>query len=450
MPLDVLLISPKIRSISYEYILNKRYSIPYGLVYLGSVLEKGGYDVLVDVAGGDDVLEKIDEYKPKVVGVTSTTPTYPDARIMVNRIKEVHPEIKTVMGGHHVTFTTEKTLSECKTDYVIRGEGEVTLLALVESIIKNKPMKEAGVACRIGRKTINSKSLSPPPDIDSLPNPNIGLLQPDLRKTARGFYLLTSRGCAHNCVFCSTNRFYKNYRERKVTDVVDEIESQVERGLKYMRIIDDDFMYNPKRVEDICRELLDRGVKIRWGCTGRVNGILKNPELLNLMSESGCWFIMIGVESGVQDILNSYGKKLTVEQINKAVDILQDIDILSGCFYMIGSGDENDTEENINKSIDFASKLQYDFIVFDLLTPLPGTVLYDRLVKEDRIVTNDWSKYDFAHCVYRPIGLTSERMEELFHRVRGEVVARQSIVNKVRRLCRVLRHFDVIMAEKIM
>jgi anaerobic magnesium-protoporphyrin IX monomethyl ester cyclase len=165
----------------------------------------------------------------------------------------------------------------------------------------------------------------------------------------------------------------------------------------------------------------------------------KNPKLVKMMVEAGWKSMNFGLESGVQKILDSYNKQITLEQARKLTKNLQDTNIHVGWTFIIGSGNEYDTEKYIQKSLNILHSIPYDAVGLTILTPLPGTALFQKLQRENRILTYDWELYDMLHCVYKPKHLSAKRMEEIYSKALWEVYTEGGPINIIRRALKALR-----------
>jgi radical SAM superfamily enzyme YgiQ (UPF0313 family) len=204
--------------------------------------------------------------------------------------------------------------------------------------------------------------------------------------------IITSRGCPYRCIFCSKAVFGKKYRGNSPAYIVDEIRFLKERfGVKEIKFYDDVFTLDRKRVVAICMQLKEQGMDIPWTCETRVN--LVDEELLRVMRDAGCYMIEYGVESGNQRILNNLKKDISLEQAIKAFKLTHETGIETVAYFMIGSPEE--TPETIKETIEFAKKLDPDFIQFSTTTPYPGTELY-RLAVGEGYLPEKWDEYVYA------------------------------------------------------
>ena len=309
--------------------------------------------------------------------------------------------IKTVMGGIHASMMTDEALQYI--DTVIVGEGEsIWNEVLVD--FENDELKETY------HGTLLSMYESPTPRID-LYHPGYGLGS-----------LQTTRGCPMKCDFCSVHTFNgRKYRYRSVDAVVEEYKLIPQERLY---VIDDDFYgYGKKhanRAKDICRGFINSGIKKEWYTFCSMN-LANDEEALQLMAEAGCRMILLGIESELTDQLEASEKitnlKTGVENYEKVYDAFHNAGIaVLGSFIF---GLDTDTRKTIRARTDYFINSGVDCIQPGMLTPLPGTITYKNLKKENRI--NDmnypeaWNKYTFFNCVIDPINMTSNEFQELMN-----------------------------------
>lgn len=194
-------------------------------------------------------------------------------------------------------------------------------------------------------------------------------------------------------------------------------------GIREFSFEDDTFTSFKKRLQAICQGIIDLGIDISWTCLGRVNSI--DRETLELMKRAGCWQISFGIESGCPDILKTIHKNVTLEQIEKGVRLCHDVGILSKGFFIVGHPGE--TKETLAKTLAFAKMLPLDDISATMLTPFPGTEIYER-AEEFGKFDRDWSRMNLLNTVFVPYGLTREDLEQFQRRMLKEFYLRLRII----------------------
>jgi radical SAM superfamily enzyme YgiQ (UPF0313 family) len=397
-------------------------SPPLGLAYIASVLRQSHEVKIIDsnilnyTIG--DVEEELRSFNPDVVGITSVTPSIYEAYKVAETAKKVREDCKVVLGGPHATFMPRQTMEECEyIDIIVRGEGEETTSELIENIEKGAPLNEVkGITFREKNKIIDTEPRPFIKNIDDIPFPSRDLLPMHLYKFNGVKYttMLTSRGCPFKCSFCSSSRLFGGYwRGRSPENVLEEMKIVYEEyGIRNIEFMDDTFTLNQERAEKICDEIIKQGWDISWGASSRVDTLSK--KLVEKMKKAGCWIIFLGIESGSQKILDAIGKRITLEQVKKAVKILKDAGIQVLGSFIIGF--LQDTKETIKETIKFAKSLNLNYAEFSILTPYPGTPIFDYAKKHGVLLTEDWSKYTAIEPIVKIEGVSEKEIKALFQK----------------------------------
>jgi anaerobic magnesium-protoporphyrin IX monomethyl ester cyclase len=376
-----------------------------GLPILGTMLRKKGYQVRIfcsDLAP----IDWADVLSADLVMISTITNTAPEAYNIARKIKEkarvLGKDIPVVMGGAHVTFMADEALNNYA-DFIVRGEGEETILELLSWLENgNDPTaisQIAGLSYKIGNRIHHNDKRSLFRDQDNLPTPDLSLIEG--WKNPAIFPLLASRGCPFDCTFCSvTKMFGHRYRTRSPEKVIEDIKYYHRIYPKaWMFFYDDNFSADRKRTKRLLELMLENDLRMPWTAQSRLD-VVKDRELLGLMRQSGCKVLYIGLESVNPETLIEYNKRQTVEDMEEAIKVLHQYKIkIHGMFVL---GGEQDTRDTVMQTARSAIKWKIDTVQMVILTPLPGTPLYDKMVSENRITTFDWSQYDGHHVVYKP------------------------------------------------
>lgn len=300
---------------------------------------------------------------------------------VLGRLKTLFPFSKFVLFGHYATLFPEEVLRNTSVDYVLIGEPDYNCLDLIRAIATKTPLNDLkGIAYLTETNEIYKETSSERiGDPGSLPMPAYDLLKFNLYSEPfmpKPFALIqTARGCPYQCNFC-VKSFGTKLGLRKAGDILDEMEYLVhEHGVKAIRFIDDTFTAIPSRVAEICNGIIERELKVSWTCLSRLDTL--NEEMIGLMHASGCVRLNVGVESGSARMLEKYNKQLDLERGKKMLLHCSSIGLETlGCF-MVGHPDE--TEEELQMSIDFAKTAKLNFAVIGELIPYAGTKLFDEL-----------------------------------------------------------------------
>ena len=396
---------------------------PLNLMYLASSLEKELYSVKIiddDLLqnGYKNVTEQVKKLNPKMVGVTATTSTIKSALKYLELIKNILPDSLTVIGGPHTTFLPYETLKDSENlDVVVMGEGEETMVDLVDHATQNiTDLEDVRGIMYKDIKTKNIKTTQTRPlikDLDKLPFPARHLVPFSSYGATQNQNggIITSRGCVYSCNYCSSSLIMgKKFRSRSPENVVDEIEDLIDNyHINDIGFMDDTFMLNKKRAGDIANEIKARDLDISFVASSRVDRVDKN--LLENLKSSGLQTIYYGVESGSQRILNLMKKGITLKNVEDAVKIAKDVNLDVLTSFILGYPGE--TEEDMNKTIDFSTQLDSDYCQYSILTPFPGTPIFNDLNEKNLIDNQEWNQYTVLKPVlkYEEMGLNKKMVE---------------------------------------
>jgi anaerobic magnesium-protoporphyrin IX monomethyl ester cyclase len=415
--------------------------IPLGLAYLGAVAERAGHEVsIIDCQAEklkpETFRQRISQQNPEVIGVTATTLLYKSAKKILEIAKEQHPNAITMIGGSHVSFWDENALNESSSiDVVVRREGELTFLELLQRIEAEKTFKGVlGATFRASDgKIIRNEDRPFLHDLDSLPSPAYHLLPLETfrRMGKTVFPLVTSRGCVYWCDFCSTVRMFgRGYRMRSAKKLVDEIQFIHDKyGVDQVTFYDDAFTVDRHRVMKICDELHARKLRLMWDCGTRVDMV--DRELMKTMRDAGCIAVWMGVESGSEVILGAMNKSLKLNQTRLAYKTAHDVGLMTIASVVLGFPGE--TEQTACETIRFVKELDPDDVGFYVATPYPGTPMYEQVVKNGWLRVTDFNKYDTATPTFETPQLNMERIRQIRYKAYQKFYLRPSYVLKMMR-----------------
>jgi len=428
---------------------------PIGIMSLSSVLKRAGHECLMfDQANpgtpDDVILREIARFQPDLVGLSFlSTTSYPYAKVLARQIRAADPRVRIAFGGVFASLNPQLVKLQCpEVDFVCRGDGEQLILDLLASL--DDPSGVLGVTWRDAEGRLRHNDNRPlTRDLDQWPFPDreslgldfvesMPLDVPAVLSLERFTTMQTSRGCPWPCVFCDIPIFNEGkWRSRSPEHVVAEFERLQAEGYGSVYFVDDHFLLQPRRIEAICKGLIEKKITIQWGCEGRVDSVCM--QLFPMMAEAGCRTIMFGIESGSQKILDRLKKEQTLEEIEAAVTNAKKagIEIVHG-FFVVGNPDE--TEEDMRQTFRFASRLRLDTFAFNRLCVYRGTPLWQEFVRRGLVDdARDWYKY-FKCSSIDPTVLPGEEI----HRIRAEELRRLILYKLFRypgQMLRLLRRF---------
>lgn len=377
-------------------------SLPIFLATASALLRQKGLPVkLLDAAASrysaDDIFDLIRKENIVAVVIEVSTPSIKQDALLADSLKEKFG-LQIVFVGAHVSALPEETLRNYPVDVVCIGEYEQTLLDLCQTWLSGSMCLEQieGIAFLKGEEMVITRARELV-DLDSLPFPDYKQLplskyyDPIVRRRPC-LPLRASRGCPYQCIFCvAPHVFYSHrVRYRSPEKVVNDIKQLIELGAREIFIDDDTFTVNKKWVINICRELVDRHIKIDWSCFARYDNI--DDEILEALKKSNCYMLRFGIESGSQKILDDCRKGLTVKQIKEASALVKKKGMRTHVTVMFGLPGE--TKETMMLTLNLVKELDPDYAQFTIATPYPGTRYYQLMKEQGRLISDDWSDYD--------------------------------------------------------
>jgi radical SAM superfamily enzyme YgiQ (UPF0313 family) len=377
---------------------------PLSLAVVGAVFERDGHQVrIMDCpAQGrtfDDVKCTIAGMNPGMIIWSTGTPSIESDLQLAARVKAWSPAARTVVFGTHVTALDRECLQSAPgLDIIVRNEPEATLAELVRTISEGKGIDGiAGITYRNEQGSIVRNPERPfIENPDDLPFPAWHLIDVDryrLPLKGRPFLMVAPlRGCPFQCSFCTCHTYYgARLRTRSVESVLAEIEYDQERfGISDFFFWAETFVVNKDYVRELCRAMLERGVRVAWTANSRVDTV--DADLLSLMAEAGCWMLSFGIESSSQAVLDQADKGTRVADAATAVQLARRAGIKTVGHFILGLPGE--TEQSLEETIAFAKKLKLDLAQFYCAVPFPGSRLYERALKEKWINPLDFSNFN--------------------------------------------------------
>lgn len=419
---------------------------PLGLLYVAAVAREAGHEVrvldaFVEKLSQEQVLSRIAEAAPDVLGMTTFTSCGGIAYELGRKAKERFPELPVILGNVHAAVYARAYLENGACDAVVHGEGEYVFLKLLDALAQGKRdfseipevsfMKEGEFVKNSSEGRIEDLSGMPFPARDLVDQshydlPAVSNIPYEGSRDKRGKHMFTSRGCPNRCTFCTVHH---SRRQRAADPVraVDEMEMLVnDYNAGYIFMMDSLFVAKKKRVLEICEEIKRRNLSFSWGCEAHVRFV--DAEMIRAMGEAGCHDLAFGIESGVQRLLDGVKKNITPDQVAEAVAcVRKNSDIkVSGLFIL---GLPGETEKDSLQTIRFACSLPLDMAQFSVLVPYPGSDIYYELAEKGEIDTGVapdgslrpevWQRYSsyVSYTDHDPIwvtsGLTADRLKAL-------------------------------------
>lgn len=437
----VLLIRPPYSQVYelFSQTVEKNVFPPLGLMYVASTLESAGHKVRILDAELENVIkikEQVGSLDPEIVGVGATTPEFGAASYILKQIKTYKPEVTTVIGGIHASVLPDETLRENPhIDFIVRGEGERTMLELAQSLENNSSARKVkGISFRDGNVIRHNPRRPVIKNLDELPYPARHLIKqseyvfPIHGKRVPVTAMISTRGCPYRCIFCYNSKSRTPLRFRQPAKVVDEIEHVVNKyKINTIQFFDDTFTISRSRVIELCNEIIRRRLDIEYSCLARADTL--DEELVKKLKQSGAKKISIGVESGNQEILNIVDKRTTLSICKTAFKLLKRHKITARASFMLGL--PYDTKKSIRETIEFAMRLDVDRAFFNICTPYPGSILYGMAVegKGLRLLSKDWREFRrWGNAVIELDDVSREELIELQKKAMNEFYLRPKIL----------------------
>lgn len=378
-----------------------------GLPILGTLAARRGIDAKV-------VIEQQTPLQPAwieqadLVGISTITSTAPRAYQLADQARAAG--VPVIMGGPHVSFLPNEALEHA--DWVLRGEGEDsfgTLLEVIEG--KGDPRTVPGLSYRHRDGVAHNDLPDAPVDMDRVPLADFSLLAGRRRRYDFDLGVIpmqTSRGCPHNCNFCSVTPMF-GHRPRYMSNerVAEELQRRRGRGNSVF-FYDDNFCASPRRTKSLLEYLLRREVFLPPWMTQVSVRAARDRQMLQLMRRAGCFRVFVGLESINPGSLEQFHKQQTVEDIRLAVERFHDHGIQVHGMFMLGA--DSDSAATIRATSNFVMSVGIDTVQFAVLTPLPGTPLFAQIRQSGRLLSSDWSLYDAHHVVFRPARMSAARL----------------------------------------
>lgn len=413
--------------------------IPIGIASLGAFLKEKGYEVnVIDMRlhSREDLIKaaKASEF----IGFSVMTLYMSKALEYAALCKQHNPATRIVFGGPHPTIAPEETLKNKQIDFIVLGEGEKTLLDLIENYSSLQDIK--GIAYRQGDDVKINSRREFIQDLDGLPFPARDLFPIQKIFKKHPFWpsvipypeisMISTRGCPYNCIFCQPTLrllFGNKVRKRSAVRTVDEMEFIYRRyNPPSIFMADDLFTQDQDWALDVCAEIRKRNLprKLIWSCECRVNTF--NEKLAKEFKNSGCYMIWFGVESYSQNVLNTLRKGTKVRQNIEALKIARENKLITLEQIMISN--YNESLKELRETERFSRAAKADVTVVAITTPMPGTDLYDLLKKNNLLLVDSWDELGSRFKGKEKFKLlySQKELDQIYERLRrrGEISLR--------------------------
>lgn len=361
---------------------------------------------ILDMRLESDLRAKLPSIRPDAIGVTAsfTADLYNTYRVL-DIVRDYNSHLRTFVGGHHATMCHSDFAKWA--DVVVLGEGEITAPELLRFWEQGRPLHEvAGIAFQNGDSWIQTQPRTLIKNLDESPLPARHLAAKYQEHYFHGrrrpcAYIETSRGCPYHCKFCSVWRFHQGaYRAHSPERVSQEL-SQVEAP--HVFFTDDNFLADASRARRLLRAIRQAGISKHYIMQLRADSIIKHREVLAKWVEAGLETVFVGLESITQKRLDALGKQLSLSQIEGAIRIVRELGINLMSSFIV---DPDFREEDFTNLRRFVNRMKLRLPVFSVLTPLPGTVLYEEQATE--LTTSNYELFDLHHAVL-PTSLSLKR-----------------------------------------
>ncbi|MEJ2196511.1 MAG: radical SAM protein [Ignavibacteriaceae bacterium] len=398
---------------------------PLALEYVAAGVSKVHEVKILDLRIENTLKDTLQKFSPDVVGITSYTVQVNIVLSLFKQIKLLNPKILTVVGGHHATIMPEDFISD-DIDVIVIGEGIFTFRELVSRYEKGIEFEGITGIAVSGNGSLKKSGLVGQVDLDAFPFP-----ERQLTKKYREHYysywmkplasIRTSKGCPYRCNFCAMWKLTNGkYFKRTPQKIVEELEGIEE---KYVFFADDESLLDVPRMMKLAELIKEKGIQKRYFLYGRSDTISRNPELIRLWREIGLERVFVGLEFFRDEDLKYILKRSTVDDNNKAVKILQELDIdIYASFIVRPEFTKNDFAELRS----YIQKLKLDFAAFTVLTPLPGTDLFNEV--ESKLITRNYDFFDFIHTVLPTKLPLKEFYKEYLHLYKKGITLWRSIL----------------------
>ena len=445
--MKILLVSPNHR----QYVFTPN----LGLGYLSAALEKSGHKTAVLICNKERIsYKKFRKYivtsNFDIVGFQVFSLDLNHTRQYLQIIKNISPRIITVVGGPHPSGDPVGTMHYlANADFGFKGEAESAFSKLVDNLAHSSGRVEKldkdillQIPGLIWRNNKNVEVNNPHyvENLDDLAFPNWNLMKPQefARSPHGGFAkrfpvapVIITRGCPYQCTFCAARSICGGTtRSRSIPNVMAEIKYlHTNFNVQEIHVHDDNFAFHQKLFIDFCKELIKSKMDICWACPSGIRLDNLNEEMVYLMQQSRCHSVSVGIEFGTDRLLELTKKQLSLKIIKEKIALIKKSNIQITGFFILGYPQE--TQEEINETIQFSLNLDIDKAQFAIFTPLPGSETWDILQKQDRLKNVNFDRMFFYDVAFNPSRMPGKMLKKLQKRAYLRFYLRWPIIRKI-------------------
>lgn len=346
-------------------------------------------DAQLDGLDDATIEARIREYGPDCVGITCFTVQLVDVHHTIQAARRAGVRY-VVLGGPHINDFPRESVNLPGVDAVVKGEGQQPMRTLLDTWERGDVARGIPGVMAHPDDPIPEEDVYFSNDLDAYPIIDRALVAYQKYYDVMGeggifTTLITSRGCPYRCTFCNTPRH--RYRVMSPSRVCDELEACTALGIREIYFVDDTFNITNRRVHELCDEIIRRQIDISWTVRFRVKGV--DRALLEKMKAAGCSRIQFGVEQGTEEGLLRLKKDVTSLEIERAFALCREVGIHTVAYFMIGTPTER-SRRDVLDTIEYSVKLNPDFVMYNILTPFPGTTLYDEGIRDGVLEVEPW------------------------------------------------------------
>lgn len=342
-----------------------------------------------------EIRKYVKQFKPQIVGISVLSVKVASAYKIARMCKEIDFDLTVLVGADHPTVFPSIILENHDVDVVVRGEGESTIVDLIQTLEKEAIPESLdsvkGISYRRNGKIIHNPDRPLIPELDSIPMPRLeALVQLKTYRPVDFGVIISSRGCPYRCTFCGVQTIWsRKMRSCSVQNVLEEVTFLKEKwGTEYFSFRDALFTLNRNRIILLCDEFIQRNLNIQWECLTRVDFI--DRVLLQRMKKAGCVTIRVGIESTDQTVLESMKKQIDLNKVKEAAHILNQMGFYWSAYFLFGTPHE--TRNSMQNTLRFIKEIDPPFVTLSRFAPIPGSEMYSELEEKNMISPYiDWS-----------------------------------------------------------